>query len=99
MAIGVTPAVGKWYQGTDQLKFEVVALDEDEAVIEIQYLGGELDEVEFDVWTQMGIEGISPPEDWAAAYDGIERDDLGFTDLNTRPEAHTFSLEDFERDD
>jgi hypothetical protein len=99
MAIGIIPAVGNWYQNPDLTKFEVVALDEDDGVIEIQYFGGELDEVEFDVWAQMGVEGISPPEDWTAAYDEFERDDLGFTDLNLRPEAHTFSLEDFERDE
>ncbi len=99
MAIGITPAVGNWYQTPDQLKFEVVALDEDEGVIEIQYFGGELDEVEYDAWSQMGIEGISPPEDWTGAYGEFERDDLGYTDQNFRPEAHTFSLEDIERDE
>lgn len=99
MAIGITPAVGNWYQRPDLQKFEVVALDEEDGVIEIQYFSGELDEVEFDVWSQMGIEGISPPEDWTGAYGEFERDDLGFTDMNLRPEAHTFSLEDFERDE
>jgi len=99
MAIGITPAVGNWYQGVDQLKFEVVALDEDEGVIGIQYFDGELDEVEFDVWSQMGVEAISPPEDWTGAYDDFERDDLGYTDLNLRPEAPIFSVEDFEREE
>lgn len=99
MAIGITPAVGNWYQGANQLKFEVVALDEDEGVIGIQYFDGELDEVEFDTWSQMGVESISPPEDWTGAYDEFERDDLGFTDLNLPPEAQAFSLEDIERED
>ncbi|HEC19275.1 MAG TPA: hypothetical protein ENI97_08015 [Gammaproteobacteria bacterium] len=99
MAIGITPAVGNWYQGADQQQFEVVALDEDEGVIEIQYFDGELDEVEFDVWSQMGVEAIAPPEEWGAAYDDLERDDLGYTDLNLPPEASIFSLEDFEREE
>ena len=99
MASGIVPAVGNWYQSPDQQKFEVVAMDEDEGVVEIQYFGGELDEVEFDVWSQMDVEGISPPEDWSGAYDELERDDLGFTDQNLRPEANTFSLEDLERED
>lgn len=99
MAIGITPAVGNWYQGNDQVKFEVIALDEDVGVIEIQYFDGELDEVELDAWTQMGVEVISPSEDWTGAYGEFERDDLGFTDLNLRPESHTFSLEDIERGD
>jgi Family of unknown function (DUF6763) len=99
MASGIIPAVGNWYQQPNQQKFEVVAMDEDEGVIEIQYFSGELDEVEFDVWVQMGVEGISPPEDWSGAYDELERDDLGFTDLNLRPESRGFSIEDFDRDD
>ena len=72
MASGVIPAVGHWYQNPDQSKFEVIALDEDEGVIEIQYFDGELDEMEFDVWPQLGLEGVSPPEDWTGAYDGFE---------------------------
>jgi hypothetical protein len=91
--------VGNWYQRPDQQKFEVVALDDDEGVVEIQYFDGELDEVEFDAWSQLSVEGISAPEDWTGAYDEFERDDRGFTDLNLRPESHTFSLEDLERDD
>ena len=99
MAIGIVPLVGNWYQGPDLQKFEVVAVDDDEAVVEIQYISGELDEVEFDTWAQMGVEKISPPEDWTAAYDGMEREDLGFTDLNLPPESHQFIPEDFERED
>lgn len=99
MAIGVIPIVGHWYQNPDQSKFEVIALDEDDGVIEIQYFDGELDEVEFDVWPQMGLEGVSAPEDWTGAFDGFERDDLGYTDLNLRPDNYAFSIDDLERDE
>lgn len=99
MAIGVIPTVGHWYQNPDQSKFEVIALDEDDGVIEIQYFDGELDEIEVDVWPQMGLEGISPPEDWTGAYGEFERDDLGYTDLNLRPDGQMFSLEDLDRDE
>jgi len=96
MAIGIIPVVGNWYQSADQLKFEVIAWDEDEGAIEIQYFDGELDEVEFDIWSQMRVEKISPPGDWAGVYDELEWDDLDYTDLNLRPETYTFSIEDFE---
>ena len=99
MAISIIPLVGNWYQGPDLQKFEVVAVDDDEAVVEIQYISGELDEVELEIWAQMGMEKISPPEDWSAAYDEMEREDLGFTDLNVRPGSQRFSFEDFDRDD
>ena len=99
MAIGVLPAVGHWYQNLDQSKFEVIGLDEDEGVIEIQYFDGELDELEFEVWPQMGLESISPPEDWTGAIDGSEPDDLGFTDLNVQPDSNIFSVDDIEYDE
>lgn len=99
MAAGIVPTVGHWYQNPDQRKFEVVALDDDECIIEIQYFDGELDEVEFDVWPQMGLESVPPPEDWSAAYDEFERDDLGYTDLNVRPDNYLFSIDDLDRDD
>jgi len=99
MAIGITPVVGNWYQGADELKFEVVALDEDEGVIEIHYLGGEPDEVEFDVWSQMRVEQISSPDDWAGTYDEFARDDVDYTDLSLLPGARTFFMEDVEREE
>jgi hypothetical protein len=99
MATGIVPTVGHWYQNPDQTKFEVVALDEDEGIVEIQYFDGELDEVEFDVWPQMGLENIPPPEDWSGAYDEFERDDLGYTDLNLRPDSRLFSMDDLDLDD
>lgn len=98
MATGIVPTVGNWYQSADQLKFEVVAIDEDEAVIEIQYFDGELDEVDFDSWPQIGVEGISAPEDWTGPYGEFERDDLGYTDLNIPPEGYTMSFDEWERD-
>ncbi len=97
MAIGIIPVVGSWYQGVDQLKFEVVALDEDEGIIEIHYLDGEPDEVEFDVWSQLRVEKISPPGDWRGVYDDLERDDLNYTDISLRSETYTFFVEDVER--
>jgi len=99
MAIGITPVVGNWYQGADELKFEVVALDEDEGIIEIHYFDGELDEVEFDVWSQMRVEKIPSPGDWTGIYDEFAQNDPDYIDLNLRSEAHTFFVEDFEREE
>lgn len=99
MASGVIPIVGRWYQNPDHSKFEVIALDEEEGMIEIQSFDGELDEVLFDAWPQMGMEDVPPPEDWTGAYDDFERDDLGYTDLNRRPDSYRFSVNDLERDD
>ncbi|MBL1275618.1 MAG: hypothetical protein COB30_005995 [Ectothiorhodospiraceae bacterium] len=99
MATGVSPAVGNWYQGSEQIRFEVTSLDEDDGVIEIQYFDGELDEIEFEAWTRMGIVSISPPEDWSSIYGEQGLDDPGYTDLSARPDSYQYTLDDLERDE
>jgi len=93
------PVVGNWYKTPENQDFEVVAVDEDEGFIEIQYFGGEVDEFDFDAWGSMGFVEIAPPEDWSGPFDDLERDDLGYTDTNIPPEHRTFSVDDFEQED
>jgi hypothetical protein len=90
------PVVGNWYQTPNLQKFEVVAIDDEEGVVEIQYFGGELDELEFDTWSNLGLVDISAPEDWSGPFDDLEHDDLGYTDMNRRPDDFPISLDDFE---
>lgn len=72
----VPPAIGTWYRDITGAVFEVVALDEDDRTVEIQYLDGSLEEIDLDVWTEMPLVMIEPPEDWMGSLD-IEREDLG----------------------
>lgn len=99
MASGNFPVVGNWYQTSDKQDFEVVAIDEEEGFIEIQYFTGELDEFEFDAWQVMRFTEIAPPEDWSGPFGDMEKDDLGYTDTNVPPEARNFAVEDFEREE
>ena len=99
MVMEIVPAVGNWYQSPDLTKFEVITVDEDEGSIAIQYFDGELDEMDFDTWANLGLIGIPPPEDWSAPFDDLEKDDLGYTDTNVPPEARAFAVEDFEREE
>lgn len=92
----LSPAVGNWYKTPEGPSFEVVALDEDEGTIEIQYFDGEVDELSFDDWGSSEIVSIAPPEDWSGPFDDLERDDLGYTDTNLPPEGHTFKIEDLD---
>jgi hypothetical protein len=90
------PVVGNWYQIPEQQKFEVVAIDDAEGVVEIQYFSGELDELDFDTWSNLGLTDIPAPEDWTGPYDELEFDDLGYTDMNRKPSDLPFSLDDLE---
>jgi hypothetical protein len=85
----VFPVVGQWYEDYEGRAFEVVAIDEEENYIEIQYFGGDIDELDFDSWDSTVAQQVEQPEDWSGPYDDLERDDLGYTDMGTRPNKIT----------
>jgi hypothetical protein len=64
------PVIGDWYQdAVEDLLFEVVAVDEHSATIEVQYEAGEVSEFDFDTWLQMILLPAEPPEDWRVSYE------------------------------
>ena len=76
--------VGRWYQGVDSQLFEVVAIDEDADTVEIQYVGGDLGEVEADVWPQLNLVLMPPPDDWAGISSDLDNEGLGSNELSGR---------------
>ncbi len=75
------PIVGNWYriQGSDS--FEVVAFDEDDGTIELQYFDGTVEEMDLEDWQAEkesgALEEAEPPEDWTGSVDvDPEEDDL-----------------------
>jgi hypothetical protein len=77
MAFEVDPIIGNWYEHLDKgLRFEVVAIDEDEGMVEIQYFNGDVEEIEMEMWFELEIEPSEPPEDWTSSIDDAESDDL-----------------------
>ncbi|MGB5474741.1 MAG: DUF6763 family protein [Gammaproteobacteria bacterium] len=90
-----TPRIGDWYQAINGDKFEIVALDEDEATLEIQHYDGAVEEIDFESWDEMELTGIEPPEDWSGSYD-LERDDYGVDLELTSPTAHMNPFDEIE---
>jgi len=74
------PIVGQWYRGTTNELFEVVAVDEGDQTIEIQYFDGTVTEMDFDAWNEQLLDRLldtaDAPEDWSGAVD-VEAEDLG----------------------
>lgn len=70
------PAVGAWYADTQGVTFEVVAVDDEDSTIEVQYFDGTLEELDADVWKELQLKPVDPPEDWSGSLD-IEREDYG----------------------
>lgn len=63
------PVIGHWYRRTNGTIFEVVAVDEQDATVELQYFDGTLDEVDLETWPTMLIERAGAPEDWSGSVD------------------------------
>ena len=73
------PVIGNWYriQGSDS--FEVVAFDEDDGTIELQYFDGTVEEMDIEDWEAQwedgAIEAGEAPEDWTGSVDVEPEDD------------------------
>ena len=73
------PVVGQWYRGVTNELFEVVAIDDQDETIEIQYFDGTVTEMDFEAWNEQLLdellEAADAPEDWSGAVD-VEAEDL-----------------------
>jgi hypothetical protein len=78
---GPQPNIGGWYrQKEGGALFEVVACDDDDGTIEIQYFDGTVEEMDVEDWEGQwddgALESAEPPEDWSGSVD-VESDDEG----------------------
>ncbi|HET6724918.1 MAG TPA: DUF6763 family protein [Gammaproteobacteria bacterium] len=69
-------AVGEWYQTLSGDLLEVVAADENEGTIEVQYFDGTVAEMDAESWRDAVLVPASPPEDWTGSLD-VSREDYG----------------------
>ena len=75
------PEIGRWYGHLDKGEvFQVVGLDEEGGTVEMQFFGGDLDEVDLDSWDELPLALVETPEDETGPMDELEREDLGYAD-------------------
>lgn len=86
MAFNLIPKIGQWYKHylADSI-FEIVAYDEDEGLIEIQYFAGEIEEIDVDEWRESDLDEIPEPEDWSGPYE-LSKEDVYYSDNPLHPE-------------
>ncbi len=81
----INPVIGGWYRRPGFGLFEVVATDDDDRTIDIQYFDGTLEELEVDTWKGLYLEEAQPPEDWTGSMDvGREDAEPGGEDVPQR---------------
>lgn len=72
------PVVGAFYEDLEEdgRTFEVVAFDENDGMIEIQYSDGTTDEIDLDDWYGMDLEQLESEED------DDDKDDVDDSDVS-----------------
>jgi len=92
----IHPVIGQWFRRPNGALFEVVALDEEDGTVDIQFFDGTIDEVDLEVWPNLIITEVSAPEDWSGSVDMDPEDYLGKSD-NEMPSGFHDPLEFVDR--
>ena len=70
------PVPGQWYQNLEEEEsFRVLSVDEDSELLEIEYLDGDIEEIDLETWHEMDLERIEEPEGWSESDDEDESED------------------------
>jgi hypothetical protein len=68
------PVAGQWYENIeDNESFRVLSVDEDAELVEIEYLDGDIEEMDLETWQELDLEMIATPEGWSG--DAVEDED------------------------
>jgi hypothetical protein len=72
------PIEGNWYCRLDKEEdFMVVDVNEEVGTVDIQYLDGDIEELDIGEWNEMDLEEIEVPEDWPGPPGELEPGNLG----------------------
>ena len=82
------PVIGKWFRRRNGALFEVVAVDEEDGTIEIQYFDGTIDEVDLEAWPGLLPIEVQAPEDWSGSVDMDPEDYVGRSPSEMPPGFH-----------
>ena len=70
------PVPGQWYENLEEEEqFRVLSVDEDSELIEVEYLDGDIEELDLEAWHEMDLERIDEPEGWSDDDEESEEDE------------------------
>jgi len=70
------PVPGQWYENLEEEEsFRVLSVDEDSELVEIEYLDGDIEEIDLETWHEMDLDRIEEPEGWSESDDEDEAED------------------------
>jgi len=100
------PVPSQWYENVEEEEsFRVLSVNEDSELVEIEYLDGDIEEIDLETWHEMDLERIEEPEGWSesddedADEDEDEEDDEDEDDWDDDDEDDDEDEVDDERDE
>src|SRR3984885_13542158 len=70
------PAVGQWYENIDENEsFRVLSVDEDAELVELEYLDGDIEEIDLETWHELDLAKIDEPEGWAGSAEDEDEEE------------------------
>jgi hypothetical protein len=70
------PVVGQWYENIDENEsFRVLSVDEDAELIEVEYLDGDIEEIDLETWQEFDLDKIEQPEGWTGSRAEAEEEE------------------------
>jgi hypothetical protein len=70
------PVAGKWYEDLDREEiFKVMSVNPDDEVVRLQWLDGEIEEIDLEAWTELDLELAEEPEGWVDEGSDDDEDD------------------------
>jgi hypothetical protein len=94
MSHELDPKVGRWYRRLDDEQlFKVVSIDEDDGLVEIKTVEGEIEELDSTEWVELDLEAAEAPEDY------VEHDEDEEEDEEADPPVRGAARDDLDDDD
>jgi hypothetical protein len=94
------PTPGQWYENIEEEEsFRVLSVDEDSELIEIEYLDGDIEEIDVEAWHEMDLEMIQEPEGWSDADEDDDEEEDEEEDEDEDDDDDDWDEDDDEDDD
>jgi hypothetical protein len=95
------PVPGKWYENREEEEtFRVLSVDEDDELVEIEYVDGEIEELDLDTWHELDLEPTETPEGWSDDSDSDEdEEEDDFDDEDEDEDEDDDDDDDFDDED
>lgn len=94
------PVPGQWYENLEEEEsFRVLSVDEDSELVEIEYLDGDIEEIDLEAWHEMDLEHTEEPEGWSESEDDEDEDEDDDDDFDDEDDEDDDDDDDEDDDD